>query len=184
MARKGDWNGRRRGQTVEKEGGKPGSHQPRATVAREQKIERPIEKDQKRKHEPTQPRVAAGEPEEKDKRRAGAEAMFPTEVECAGSRAVLHNEPQPGHTALEQIGFDHVAELPFLEVFPLNCRVEAHRGFARVEAHSKLDVLHGGVGKSLLVEAANAQECVSTNRPEPCPESRGRAGSTVMDMVV
>ena len=110
--------------------------------------------------------------------------MFPAEVERAGSRAVLDNQPQPGHTALEQIGFEHGAELPFLEVLPLNCGVEAQLGSASVEAHSKLDVLHGGMRKSLLVEAANAQECVSTNRPEPCPERRRRACSTVMDMVM
>ena len=93
-------------------------------------------------------------------------------------------ERHPRHTAAGEVGADHAAQRPRLEVGALDGRVEHDPRAAGDEPGTQVDVFDRRVREAFAVEAARRQERVAADRAQPGPERARRAGSPVVDVVV
>ena len=113
-----------------------------------------------------------------------AEPVTPAQVEGGRPAPGLEQELDPGDSAPEEVGPDHLVERPALQMLSLDGRIENDVRARRGKPHPELDVLDRRFGESLLVEPADPLEGVPANRADPAPEGRRRPGRRLVDVVV
>ena len=78
----------------------------------------------------------------------------------------------PGYGAIKEVGLDHLAEAPALQVLHLDIRVQSQLSVRLKQPIAQLDIFDGRGMVVVLVEAAGVEEDLASNGAATAPECR------------
>ena len=143
----------------------------RTASAREQAVERSIQRHERRERGRGDSRPAGDRSGDGGDRERRAETMPPGEVELGRRMPLPGEQTDPWDAAVEDVGTHHVHEAPRLEVRALELGVEPNPRAARCQPGTELDVLDRRPRIPVGVETPGVEEQLATNGAEPRPEA-------------
>ena len=142
----------------------------------EEGVEGAVEGDQRTRRRASEGGGRAGD--QRDRRRRTTAAALTRwrqpQVERRDSRRSRTCSATQGTPAAGEVGPEHRAERPALQVGPLDGGIEHDAGAGGVEAVARGRCPRSTGAGSGLVEAADGEEAVAAHRAEPGPERLGR----------
>ena len=109
--------------------------------------------------------------------------MTPAEVEDLCARSLAQQQRSPGNAAPAEVGQDHAAQCPALQMRAEQEWIEPDLADAR-QTSAELDVLDRRGWVPLGIEPADAEERVATNGAETRPERRRRTRGLLVHVMV
>src|SRR5262245_50222092 len=96
---------------------------------------------------------------------------------------VTQDDSRPGNRAVKNIGFEHPAKRPSLQMRDLNVMVQHNSPPRLAKPGAKLDILDGGPAIA-FVESTHGQEQFASNSAAASPERRGLTARLLVYKVV
>ena len=129
------------------------------------------------------PKRRTGHRRREDEAGERAEAVTPAEVEDLCARSLAQQQGGPGNAAAEEVGQDHAAQCPVLQVRAEQEWIEPDLADGR-QTSAELDVLDRRGWVPLGIEPSDAEERVATDGAETRPERRRRTCGLLVHVMV